>query len=164
MREALRVVAIFGLSMVACSLFLDWYRFDEFGFSVNESGWAAFHSADIALCAMAAAGLALVVKDALGETRKGALALAGLIGAAAFALSFVKVISPPVPADAIEFGGFLCLAGSAFWTLAGFAELLNLPGTQPTAKACPDCRMPIPRDATVCRHCSFRFAPPPPQA
>jgi hypothetical protein len=164
MREAIRAVAILGLSMVVCSLFLDWYRFDEFGFTITQSGWKAFHSADVALFAMAAAGLALVVKDALGETRKGALALAGLIGLAAVALSLVKMLSPPAHVDGLEFGAFLSLAGSAIWALAGFAELIDVPGTLPTAKSCPDCRMAVPRTATVCRHCGYRFGPAPTMA
>jgi hypothetical protein len=159
MREALRAVAILGLSMVVCSLFLDWYRFDEFGFTINQSGWLAFHSADIALFAMAAASLSLIAKDALGETRKGALALAGLIGLAAVALSLAKMLSPPAHVDGIEFGAYFSLAGSVIWALAGLAELINVPGTLPTAKACPDCRMTVPRTASVCGHCGYRFEP-----
>ncbi len=161
MRESLRAVAILGLSMVVCSLFLDWYRFDEFGFTITQSGWKAFHSADIALFAMATAGLALIAKDALGETRKGALALAGLIGLAAVALSLAKMLSPPAHVDGTEFGAYFSLVGSAIWALAGFAELINVPGTLPTAKDCPDCRMAIPRTASVCRHCGYRFGPAP---
>jgi len=159
MREALRAVAILGMAIVVCSLFLDWYRFDEFGFTISQSGWKAFHSADIALFAMVVASVALVAKDAYGETRKGALTLAGMIGLAAVALSLAKMLSPPAHVDGIEFGAYFALAGSAIWALAGFAELINAPGTLPTARDCPDCRMPIPRQASVCRHCGYRFGP-----
>ncbi len=159
MRASLRVIAIVGAILVACSLFLDWYSVQEFGFSLRVSGWKAFHSADIALVVMAGAALALVVRDSLAETKKGVLAVAGLLGLAAFVLALVKVLSPTVPADSIEVGAYCALVGSAALALAGFAELINVPGTLPTAKQCPDCRMAVPTGASVCRHCGYRFAP-----
>jgi hypothetical protein len=78
---------------------------------------------------------------------------------AAVALSLGKMLSPPAYVDGIEFGAYFSLAGAAIWAFAGFAELVNAPGTLPTAKDCPDCRMPIPRMASVCRHCGYRFGP-----
>jgi hypothetical protein len=98
MRSVCRVLAIAGAGIVLGALFLHWYKTttNVLGSpgSFTRSGWLAFTGADIALFAFAGAAIVLVLNSFFFSYR-AVMAAIGILGIAAFALTTVKIASPP---------------------------------------------------------------------
>ena len=54
-------------------------------------------------------------------------------------------------------GILLIIAGIVVGALAGLGRGIGAIASIGSTKTCPDCRSKIPSDASVCRHCRYRY-------
>jgi hypothetical protein len=114
------LLAAFGGLLLLISLFMHWYQ-------PGLSAWTVFEVWDLALAALALAGIWLAVAGVLWEAprRDGALPV---LGGAAFVIVVSQLINHPPAAQgaSLESGAWVALGGSALMAAAGALSASNV--------------------------------------
>jgi hypothetical protein len=78
-----------------------------------------------------------------------------LIAAIIFVVGMFLIVSNPI--IGLIPGLFLIVISIIWFVFAVFFKGIGAVAGIGSTKQCPECRSQIPSDATVCRHCNYRY-------